>query len=120
MVINLFRDSFAYAGDALEFAESSAGHRSCRTEMVQQRPLTTSSDPSDFVKRRSPQGLCPLGAMSADRKTMCLVTQPLQEVENRIARVERERRSARHKEALTPGIAVRALRYSDNCDVCDA
>ena len=88
MIINLFCDGFAYAGNALKFAEPSAGDRAPRTKMVQQRLLAAGSDPRDVVERRAPQRLGPLGAVRADRKPMRLVAQALQEIENRVAGIE--------------------------------
>src|SRR5215470_1574939 len=98
MIISLFGDGFAYTGNAFEFAEPSASRRAPRPEMVEQRLLTASADPGDFIERRSTKSLGPLGAMRTDGKSVRLVTQPLQEVEHRIARVERERRAAWHEE----------------------
>ena len=57
MIINLLRDSFAYASDAFEFAEPGAGDRSRRAEMVQQRLLAAGADAGDLIERRVPQGL---------------------------------------------------------------
>ncbi len=88
--------------------------------MVQQRLLAASADSVDFIERGAPQGLRPLCAMGGNRKPMRFVAQPLEKIENRIARVERERRSPRHKEVFPPGIAVRPLGDPDDCDIGDA
>jgi len=45
--------------------------------------------------------------MSLDCEAMRFVAQALEEVEHRIARLERERRPARHEEALATGVAQR-------------
>src|ERR1700751_1381150 len=67
-----------------------------------------------------PESLVPLCAMSADRKSVRLVAQPLQEIEHRVARVEREGRSRLYEETLSPGIAVRTLGDPDDRHVRDA
>ena len=60
------------------------------------------------------------GAVGADRETVRLVAQPLQEVEDRVARIERERRPAGHEEALAAGVAVRPLGDADDRNIGDA
>ena len=95
MIINLFCDGFADAGDAFELAEPGARDRPRRAEMMQQRLLAAGADPGDLVERRAPDRLGPPGAMGADRETVRLVAQALQEIEHRVARVERERRRGR-------------------------
>src|SRR5271169_240336 len=109
MVINLFCYSFAYTGHALELPEPGPGNRSRRAEMVEQRVLAASADSVDFIERGAPQGLRSLGPVRGDSKPMCFVAQALQEVEDRVALVERERRAPRHKEVFPPGVAVRTL-----------
>ena len=120
MIINLFRDSFAYTCHAFELAEPGAGNCSRRAEMVQQRLLAAGADPRDLVERRAPERLGPLGAVRADRKAMRLVAQALQEIEDGVARVERERRPARQEETLAPGVAVRSLGDPGDRDIGDA
>ena len=95
MIINLFCDGFADAADPLDLGEPGARHGSRRAEMMQQRVLALGADAGDLVERRAPDRLGPLGAMRADREAVRLVAQPLQEIEHRIARLERERRPAR-------------------------
>ena len=51
--------------------------------------------PGDLVERRAADRLVALGAMRADREAVRLVAQPLQEIEHRVARFERERPAAR-------------------------
>src|SRR5271156_205660 len=120
VVINLFCYSFAYAGHSFEFPEPGPGNRSRRAEMAQQRLLAARADSVDFIERGAAQGLRSLGAVSTDGKPMRFVAQPLQEIEDGVARVERERRSSWHEEAFPPGIAVRPLRDPDDCDAADA
>ena len=59
-------------------------------------------------------------AMRADGEAMRLVAQALQEIEHRIARLEREGRLARHEEALAAGVAVGPLGDADDGDVLQA
>ena len=106
--------------NAFEFPEPGPGDGSRRAEMVQQRLLAARADTGDLVERRAPQGLGPLGAVGADGKPMRLVAQALQEIEHGVARVERERRPSRQKEAFPPGIAVRPLGDPDDRDIGDA
>ena len=88
--------------------------------MVQQRLFAARADPRDFVERRAADRHRPLGAVRADRETVRLVAQPLQEIEDRIARFERERRPAGLKEPLAPGIAVGTLGDRRDRHIIDA
>src|SRR5579864_2010441 len=90
VLINLFCDGFADAGDALDLGEAGARHRAGRAEMVQERVLALGADAGDLVERRLPDRLRALGAMRPDRKAMRLVAQPLQEIKHRVARLEHE------------------------------
>jgi hypothetical protein len=87
--------------------------------MVQQRLLAASPYPGDLVERRVPQRLGPLGTVRANRKAVRLVPQALQEIEHRVARVEREWCTARDEEALAPSIALWSLGDSGDRDVGD-
>src|SRR5579863_3002756 len=100
VVIDLLRDSFANPADALDFGKPGAGNGAGRAEMVQQGLLAASADPGDFVKRRAPKRFGVPGAIRADRETVRFVAQPLQEIEHRIARFQRERSAPRNKEPL--------------------
>src|SRR6516164_8456541 len=119
MIINLFGDSFAYAGHAFEFTEAGAGDGPCGAEMKEQGPLAASADPCDLVKRGLSHSFGSLRAMCADRKPVRLITQALEEVKYWIARIEGEWRQAGHKKALPPGIAVWSFRDADERDVGD-
>ena len=120
VVINLFCYSFTDAGYPFEVPEPGPGNRSGRTEMMQQSLLAASADALDFIERGAPQGFRPFGAVRGDSKPMRFVAQTLQEIEDRVALIERERRSPRHKEVLPPGIALRPLRDPDDCDLGNA
>ena len=88
MIINLFGNGFAYAGDAFEFTEAGPGNGASGAEMEEQGPLAASANSGDFVERGLPQSLGPPGAMCADCKPMCLVAQALEEVKYWVARIE--------------------------------
>src|SRR5215471_4369657 len=85
VVINLFCDSFADAGGALDLRETGAGNGTGRAEMVQQRLLAAGADARDLVERRPADRLRPPRAVGADGKAMRLVAQPLQKIQYRIA-----------------------------------
>jgi hypothetical protein len=117
VVINLFCYSFAYEGNAFELPEPGPGNRSRRAEMVQQCLLAASADTADLVEGGAPEGLRSLGAVRTDGEPVRLITQPLEEIENGVAWVERERRSSRQEEAFPPGIAVGPLCDPSDCDI---
>src|SRR5712692_2772786 len=117
MIINLFCDGPAYAGDPFELAKTGPGDRSRRAEMVQERLLATRPDPSNLLERRVTERFCPLGTVGADCEAMRLVAQALQKVEDGIPRVERERRPTGNEEALAPGVAVGPLGDRTDRDV---
>ena len=77
MIINVFRDGFADAGNPLQLAKTGPGDRSRRTEMVQHCPLAPRPDPGDLIKRRATERLCTLSSVRADREAVCLVAQAL-------------------------------------------
>src|ERR1700724_1489934 len=109
VIINFFSDGPTDARDPLELAETGARNRSRRAEMVQERLLSPHPDPGNLVERRASERSGPLGAVGADSKAVRLVSQALQEIEDRIPRVERKLRPAGKKEALAPGLAVGPL-----------
>src|SRR5262249_39041538 len=109
MIIDLFCDGLAYTSHPLQFAEAGAGDGSRRPEMVQQCPLAPRPNPVDLIEPRVAKRLGSLGPVRADRKAMRLVAKALQKVEYGVLRVEKEWRSPRQKEALTPGVAVGPL-----------
>src|SRR5207248_2994390 len=74
----------------------------------------------DLVKRRAADRLLATGTVGADRKPVRLVAQPLQEIQDGVARLEREGWPAGEKEALASGIAVRSLGDRDDRDIADA
>ena len=77
--------------------------------MVEQRPLALGTDPRHLIQRRSPDVARPFAAMGLNGEPVRLVAQPLDKVEDGIARVQRQRLAARQEEALPPGVALRAL-----------
>src|SRR3984893_4862361 len=120
MIINFFSDGLADASDPIELAETGARNRSRRAEMVQERLLSPRPDPGHLVDRRGAERFCPFGAVGADGKAVRLVSQALQEIEDRIPWVERKRRPAGKKEALAPGVAVGPLGNRRDRHVVDA
>src|SRR5437870_3646047 len=88
--------------------------------MVQERPLAARPDPGDLVERGMPERLRSLGAVRADCEAMRFVAQKLQKVEDRITRVERERRPTGDEEALATRVAVGPLGDRADRDVVDA
>src|SRR5271165_2778840 len=120
MIINVFRDGFANAGNPLQLAETGPGDGSRRTEAVQHCPLAPRPDPGDLIEHRAAERLCSLSAVRAYREAMRLVAQALQKVEHGVPWVEREWRSPGQKEALAPGVAVGPLGDRADRDVVDS
>src|SRR5438045_9240049 len=58
--------------------------------------------------------------MGTDREAVRLVAQPLQEIEHRVARLEREGWPAGDEKALAPGIAVGAFGDRNDRNIIDA
>src|SRR6516162_3236625 len=88
--------------------------------MVQQCPLAPRPDPGDLIERRAAERLCPLSAVRTYREAVCLIAQTLQKVEHGVPRIEREWRSTRQEEALSPGVAVRPFGDRGDRDVVNA
>src|SRR5277367_225005 len=88
--------------------------------MMQQRALAARADTRHLVERRARDVGRPSCTVRADSEAVCLVAQALQEIEHRIARLEREGRLAWHEEAFPAGIAVRPLGDADGGDVLQA
>src|SRR5882762_121973 len=120
MLINLFCNAGRNSIDLLEFDEPGARNASRRAEMVEQGLLAPGADPGDVVEQRMADALAALGPVRADGETVRLIAQALQEIEDRIARIEAERRPARQEEALAPGVAVGALGDRRDRDIGDA
>src|SRR5947207_8815653 len=88
--------------------------------MTQQRLLAASADSADFIERGAAERLCSLSSVGGDCKPVRFIAQTLQEIEDGVALVERERRTPRHKEVFPAGIAVGTLRDSDDRDIGNA
>jgi hypothetical protein len=88
MIINVFRDGFANAGNPLQLAKTGPGDRSRRTEMVQHCPLAPRPDPGDLIERRAAERLCPPSTVRTDREAVRLVAQALQKVKHGVPRIE--------------------------------
>src|SRR5690242_5212426 len=110
-------------GDArhrFDVLEGRCAYRTGTAEMVQQRAFARRTDPRHLVERRPGDVGGAAGAMGTDGEAMCLVPQALQEIEDGVARLEREGRLVRHEEALPAGVAIGTLGNADHGDVLDA
>ena len=87
---------------------------------MQQRLFAPGADAGNLVQRRADDRLRSAGAMAADRETMRLVAQSLQEVEHRVALGQGERLAPGLKELLASGIAIRPLGNRDDGHLRDA
>ena len=103
-----------------EIGQARALDRFQRAEMAQQRALAGRPDPRDFLQAGLADVLLAPRAVRADGEAVRLVAQPLDEIEQRIARRQLERRAAGHEEGLAPGVAVRPLGDGDQRHVGDA
>src|SRR5471032_1184370 len=70
-------------------------------KMMQQGPLSRGPDAGDFLESGLANVFLAPRAVGADGEAVSLVTQPLDEIQQRIARRQLEGRAARHKEGLT-------------------
>src|SRR5690606_17794903 len=98
----------------LEVVEPGPAYRLGRAEMLEERPLARRADAGHLVKGRGADGLRALCPVRADRPTMGLVAQTLDEIEDRRVVRQGERRLAGAVEFLLPGIAVDALGDADH------
>src|SRR5665213_509438 len=78
-------------------------------KMAQQGALAGGPDPWNFLQSGLADILLAPRAMRADGETVRLVAQSFDEIKQRIARRQLERRAARHEESLAPGVAVGPL-----------
>src|SRR6185312_8562221 len=117
MVMNLLCQAAGDSGHRFDVLERGSTYRTGAAEMVQQRALAGGADARHLVERRAGDVGGAPGAMRADRESMRLVAQALEEIEHRVARLEREGRLARHEEALAAGVAVGPLGDADDGDV---
>ena len=85
------------------------GHAAGRAEMVEQRALALGADAGDLIEHRAADVARPLAAMGLDREPVRLVAQPLDKVEDRVARVQRQRLAAGQEEPLLAGVALGPL-----------
>src|ERR1700739_859130 len=90
MIINVFRDGLANAGNPLQLAKTGLGDRSRRTEMVQHCPLAPRPDPGNFIEQRATQRLCPPSTVRTNREAVRLVPQALQKVKHGVSWIERK------------------------------
>src|SRR4051812_26676295 len=94
VLIDLFRDRLADPRDLLEIGKPGPRDRPHRAEMMQQRLAPRRADAADLVELRAAERLLAACPVAADRETMRLVPQALQEVQHGVARIERDRLAA--------------------------
>src|SRR5665811_1792388 len=85
--------------------------------MAQQRALAGRPDARNFLQAGLADVLLAPRAVRADGEAVRLVAQPLDEIEQRVARRQLERRAAGHEEGLAPGVTVRPLGDGDQRQV---
>src|SRR3954451_1397676 len=106
-IINFARSFSIDAGHRRQVGWRRPLDRLERSKMLEQRPLAGRPNPRNFAQARFTDVAPPATAVRADRKAMRLVTQPFDEIENRVARFEHERLAAGNKKSLTTCIAIR-------------
>src|SRR5438445_4325202 len=90
VVMDFLGDRFGDARHRLDVLDRGDRDRPGTAEMVQQGTFATGTDAGDLVEGGACEVGGAAGAMRADGEAMGLVTQALQEVEHRVARLERE------------------------------
>src|SRR6185312_16939004 len=98
MVMNLLRQGAGDSGHRFDVLERCCTNRTGAAKMVQQRTLAGRADARHLVERRAGDVGGAPGAVRADGEPVRLVAQALEEIEHRIARLEREGWLARHEE----------------------
>src|SRR6266536_1702975 len=73
-----------------------------RSEVVQKRTLPRRSDAGDFLQAGLADVLFAQLAVRADHEAVRLVAQPLDEIQNGVARLELDRLAARHEQGFAP------------------
>ena len=84
LIINSFSDGLADAVNRLEIGETRPADTRRRSEMVEKRPFPLDADPRYLIDNRPSDLLGASVAVTADGKTMGLVAQSLQEIQDRI------------------------------------
>src|SRR5262249_37144880 len=105
-VVNFTRRFRAHAGNFGEVGLGGALDCLECAKVLQERALAGRPDARDLLQAGLAQVLFAPGAMRADRKTMRLVAQPLDAIEDRVARLEHERIAAGDVEGLPAGVTV--------------
>src|SRR5262249_1825089 len=108
-VVNLARGLGTDSRYLGEVARRCPFNRLESSEMMKQRAFASGPHTGDFLQAGLAHVASPSHAVRADRKTMRLVTQPLNKIKHGIARLELERLAARQKECLEAGVAIRSL-----------
>src|SRR4051812_45854335 len=113
VLIDLFRHIPADPGDLLEIGQTGARDRPHRPEMMQQRLAPRGADAADVVELGAAERLLAPGTMAADGEAVRFVTQALQKIQHRVARLEGDRLAPRQEKAFAAGIAIRSLGDTD-------
>src|SRR5690606_39167998 len=100
VVINQLRGLPRYALDRDEILDARPAHGLGGAEVAQQRALPGRADAADLVERVLRHVDLAAGAVRADGEAVGLVAKPLDEVENRIARLQHEGLAAGPVEGL--------------------
>src|SRR5262245_41046593 len=108
-IVDLAGGLGADAGNLRKVGDGRPLDRLQGSEMMQQRALAGRTDAGNLLQSGLADVPSPPHAMGADRKTMRLVAQALDEIEHGVARLELERLPARQNQGLHPGIPLRPL-----------
>src|SRR6476646_2965647 len=111
--INSSRRFGADTIDLHQICDRGALDRLERAKVMQQRALARRPDAGDFLQAGLAQVAHAARAVRADRETVRLIAQPLDEIKHRIARRQLERVPVRKKESLAAGVAIRPLGDGD-------
>ena len=113
-IVNLARGLVVDARHLRKIVERGALDGFQRAEMMQQRAFARRADAGNFLQARFADVLLPARAVRADGEAVRLVAQPLNEIEQRIARRQLHRRLSGQIEGLVAGVAVRPLGDADH------
>src|SRR5688572_31718422 len=109
VVIDSLRQRATYTLNCRQIAHTGPRNRFGRSKALEQGLLAQRSYACNLVQRTYPHCLCAPCPVAANGKTMRLIPEPLDIVEDRIARRQHEGRLARHEEMLAARIPVRSL-----------
>src|SRR6185369_16847814 len=108
-VVNFARRLGAYTGNFGEVPRGGTLDRFQCAKVLQERALAGRANAGNLLQPGLTQVFLAAGPVRPDGEAVRLITQPLDEVEHRITRLEHERLAPRHMEGLPPGITVGPL-----------